>query len=252
MPSAEILEKDEGPVVVIKVAINKQDIDPANLLRGRHGDRQGALRPARWATSGSTTCWRSSRRRFFSAFFKVRNIEHALRLLLLVLSPSPPWAGWPLPQVRAAARGRPTCRIAFVALAEQADMPPQEAGVIQEIAVNEGEQVAEKQLLLQLDDRKAQREQDVAEAKYEAAKAKAERTTSTSAMPSPPRTWPRPSTKSTRKPTTTFPVRSPRCGSTNCNSSARRPNWPSRRPSSTGTSPPTRPRSPRPKSKPPR
>jgi hypothetical protein len=32
--SAEILEKDEGNVVVIKVAINKNDIDPANLREG--------------------------------------------------------------------------------------------------------------------------------------------------------------------------------------------------------------------------
>ena len=60
----------------------------------------------------------------------------------------------------------------FVTLADQADLPPQEAGVIQEI-VGTGP-VAEKQLLVQLDDRKAQREQDVAEAKYEAAKDKAE------------------------------------------------------------------------------
>ena len=34
MPTAEIMEKDEGNVVVIKVAINKQDIDPANLRAG--------------------------------------------------------------------------------------------------------------------------------------------------------------------------------------------------------------------------
>ena len=61
----------------------------------------------------------------------------------------------------------------LVVLAEQADLPPQEAGVIQEIAVMEGQQVDENQLLLQLDDRKAQREQEVAEAKYDAAKAKA-------------------------------------------------------------------------------
>ena len=61
-----------------------------------------------------------------------------------------------------------------MALAEQADLPPQEAGVIQEIPVNEGQQVDEDQLLLQLDDRKAQKEQEVAEAKYDAAKAKAE------------------------------------------------------------------------------
>ena len=59
----------------------------------------------------------------------------------------------------------------FVTLADQADLPPQEAGVIQEIAGTGP--VAEKQLLLQLDDRKAQREQDVAEAKYEAANDKA-------------------------------------------------------------------------------
>lgn len=62
-----------------------------------------------------------------------------------------------------------------VALTEhQADLPPQETGVIKEIAVKPGDQVAEKQLLLQLDDRKAQKEQAVAEAKYAAAKAKAD------------------------------------------------------------------------------
>ena len=61
-----------------------------------------------------------------------------------------------------------------VALAEQADLPPQEAGVIMEIAVTEGQQITKGQLLVQLDDRKAQKEQEVVEAKYEAAKAKAE------------------------------------------------------------------------------
>ena len=61
-----------------------------------------------------------------------------------------------------------------VALAEQADLPPQEAGVIQNIAVKEGDQVDKGQLLVQLDDGKAQKEQDVAQAKYDAAKAKAE------------------------------------------------------------------------------
>jgi multidrug efflux pump subunit AcrA (membrane-fusion protein) len=34
MPSAEVHEKDEGNVVLIKVAINKADIDPANLRAG--------------------------------------------------------------------------------------------------------------------------------------------------------------------------------------------------------------------------
>ena len=32
--SAEVMEKDEGSVVLIKVAINKDDIDPANLREG--------------------------------------------------------------------------------------------------------------------------------------------------------------------------------------------------------------------------
>ena len=41
---------------------------------GRHGDRQGLLRPARWATSGSTTCSRSSKRRFCSACFSRNRI----------------------------------------------------------------------------------------------------------------------------------------------------------------------------------
>jgi multidrug efflux pump subunit AcrA (membrane-fusion protein) len=61
-----------------------------------------------------------------------------------------------------------------VALAEQADLPPQEAGVIQEILVTEGQVVDKGQLLVQLDDGKAQKEQDVAQAKYDAAKAKAD------------------------------------------------------------------------------
>ena len=60
-----------------------------------------------------------------------------------------------------------------VALAEQADLPPQEAGVIREIPVKQGDKVEKGQPLLQLDDRKAQKEQEVAEAKYEAALAKA-------------------------------------------------------------------------------
>ena len=34
MPTAEIMEKDEGNVVVIKVAINKEDIKQDNLRAG--------------------------------------------------------------------------------------------------------------------------------------------------------------------------------------------------------------------------
>ena len=58
-----------------------------------------------------------------------------------------------------------------VALAEQADLPPLEAGVIRK-SVTEGDQVAKDQLLLQLDDSKAQKELEVAQAKLEAAKTK--------------------------------------------------------------------------------
>jgi multidrug efflux pump subunit AcrA (membrane-fusion protein) len=59
-----------------------------------------------------------------------------------------------------------------VALAEQADLPPLEAGVIKEVAVKDGDKVEEKQLLLQLDDSKAQAELNVAQAKQEAAETK--------------------------------------------------------------------------------
>jgi multidrug resistance efflux pump len=65
----------------------------------------------------------------------------------------------------------PNC---YVAVAEQANLPPLEAGVIREVAVKEGDEVTEGQLLVQLDDSKVVQEQKVAEAKYNAAKAKAE------------------------------------------------------------------------------
>jgi multidrug efflux pump subunit AcrA (membrane-fusion protein) len=65
----------------------------------------------------------------------------------------------------------PNC---FVAVAEQADLPPLEAGVIREVAVHDGDLVAEHQLLVQLDDRKACCEQAVAQAKADAARTKAE------------------------------------------------------------------------------
>lgn len=64
----------------------------------------------------------------------------------------------------------PNC---IVAVAEQADLPPQEMGVIQDIPFKEGKKVEKGDLLIQLDDRKAEKEQEVAEAKYAAALAKA-------------------------------------------------------------------------------
>ncbi len=64
----------------------------------------------------------------------------------------------------------PNC---VVTVMEQADLPPQEIGVIQDIPVKAGQKVEKGQLLMQLDDRKAVAEQDVAEAKYKAALAKA-------------------------------------------------------------------------------
>jgi multidrug efflux pump subunit AcrA (membrane-fusion protein) len=65
----------------------------------------------------------------------------------------------------------PSCT---VVLAEEADLPPLEAGVIQEIVVRPGQPVEKDQLLIQLDDSKSQKEQAVAQAKYDAAKAKAD------------------------------------------------------------------------------
>ncbi len=59
-----------------------------------------------------------------------------------------------------------------VALADQADLPPQEAGVILDIPVHEGQHVAKGDLLLQLDDSKVQKELLVAKSKQEAAEAK--------------------------------------------------------------------------------
>ena len=58
--------------------------------------------------------------------------------------------------------------------AEQADILPLEAGLVQDIPVSEGQQVEKDQLLLQLDDSKAQQDQKVAEAKYKAAQLKAD------------------------------------------------------------------------------
>jgi multidrug resistance efflux pump len=60
-----------------------------------------------------------------------------------------------------------------VAAADQADMPPQEAGVIDEIPVIEGQQVSKGELLVQLNASKAKAELNVAEAKLHAATTKA-------------------------------------------------------------------------------
>ena len=64
----------------------------------------------------------------------------------------------------------PNC---VVAAAEQADLPPYEPGVLMLIKAHEGQQVDAKELLVQLDDRKAQRELEVAQAKFSAAQFKA-------------------------------------------------------------------------------
>jgi multidrug efflux pump subunit AcrA (membrane-fusion protein) len=61
-----------------------------------------------------------------------------------------------------------------VTLAEQADVSPREIGIVDKIAVSEGQQVDAGQLLVQLDDRKAQAELKMSQAKHEAAKAKAD------------------------------------------------------------------------------
>ncbi len=58
--------------------------------------------------------------------------------------------------------------------AEQADLSPREAGVLKEDPIAEGKHVDAGQLVLQLDDTKAQQELRVAQAKYFAAKTKAE------------------------------------------------------------------------------
>ena len=59
-----------------------------------------------------------------------------------------------------------------VALADQGDLPPQEAGVIRDIPVHEGQHVKKDELLLQLDDSKVRKELEVAQRKLEAAQTK--------------------------------------------------------------------------------
>jgi multidrug efflux pump subunit AcrA (membrane-fusion protein) len=59
-----------------------------------------------------------------------------------------------------------------VTLAEQADLPPHETGMIVEIA-REGQQVAADEVVLRLDERKPQKDMDVAAAKRKAAEKKA-------------------------------------------------------------------------------
>lgn len=61
-----------------------------------------------------------------------------------------------------------------VVLADQADLGPLEAGTIKDIKVAEGQMVGEKDLLVQLEDGKAQAELDVAVAKYHSAETKSQ------------------------------------------------------------------------------
>jgi multidrug resistance efflux pump len=62
----------------------------------------------------------------------------------------------------------------IVAIAEQADLSPREPGIVKDLPVLEGKHVDAGQLVLQLDDTKAQQERNVAQAKYFAAKTKAD------------------------------------------------------------------------------
>ncbi len=63
-----------------------------------------------------------------------------------------------------------------VAIAEQRDLSPREQGILKEEPTAQGKHVAAGQLVLQLDDTKAQQELNVAKAKYFAANTKAEDT----------------------------------------------------------------------------
>jgi multidrug resistance efflux pump len=68
-----------------------------------------------------------------------------------------------------------TARVrSIVAIAEQADLSPREPGILKEVAATVGKRVTAGQLVLQLDDTKAQQERLVAEAKLRAAETKAD------------------------------------------------------------------------------
>src|SRR5262245_32436593 len=58
-------------------------------------------------------------------------------------------------------------------LLEEAEVPGQEAGVITNVAVREGQRVKQGELLAQIDDQVAKLAADAAKAKYDIAKAKA-------------------------------------------------------------------------------
>jgi len=64
----------------------------------------------------------------------------------------------------------------LVTLADQADLSPHEVGIVDEINVKAGDRLKKGQVVLQLDNRKAQSELDVAKAKYDAAMVKADDT----------------------------------------------------------------------------
>jgi multidrug efflux pump subunit AcrA (membrane-fusion protein) len=69
-------------------------------------------------------------------------------------------------------RDRVTIDQCTVTLIEQAEVPAQEAGVLKSVAMKEGRQVSEGELLAQIDDAKTQMEVKVAQAKLAVAKEK--------------------------------------------------------------------------------
>ena len=75
------------------------------------------------------------------------------------------------PYAAAPTSARVRCIVTF---AEQADLSPREPGVLKENPIAVGEHVKAGQLVLQLDDMKAQQERNVAQAKFDAAKIKAD------------------------------------------------------------------------------
>ena len=135
----------------------------------------------------------------------------------------------------------------FVTLAGQADLPSLEAGVIADIPIVEGQQVVENQLLLQLDDHKAQAELKVAQAKADAAKAKAKDNVNIRYSIAAAKVA---KAKYNVNETANHNVpgfRPPGAAQRTVSEVPAKRSWPPRRPSSTAASPTRRPRPPRPK-----
>ena len=78
-------------------------------------------------------------------------------------------------QVRAEEQAQPAVVVESVVLRllEEAEVPAQEAGVLTEVAVREGQRVKKGQLLAQIDDQVARLAADAAQAQFEIARAKA-------------------------------------------------------------------------------